>query len=104
MVMLRYPHTTPIKDILALMRIKNRLYHLPFHLCDFTPQSMHRALEKTGFAEIKTVIGGFTAPPNLLGRWSGIVFGNLAEMLHRLSGEKIMLPGVSKTTIARKVA
>jgi 2-polyprenyl-3-methyl-5-hydroxy-6-metoxy-1,4-benzoquinol methylase len=104
MVVLRYPHTTPIKDILALMRIKNHLYHLPFHLCDFTPKSMHRALEKTGFAEIKTVIGGFTAPPNLVGRWSGIVFGNLAEILHRLSGGKIMLPGVSKTTIARKAA
>jgi ubiquinone/menaquinone biosynthesis C-methylase UbiE len=104
MVMLRYPHTTPIKDILALMRIKNRLYHLPFHLCDFTPQTIRRALENVGFVEVKTVIGGFTAPPNPVGYWAGMIFGNLAELCLTLSGGHVMLPGVSKTTIARKVA
>jgi len=102
MIVLRYPHTTPIKDILSFMRIKNYLYHLPFHLCDFSPTSMRRALAKAGFARIKTVVGGFTAPPHLAGQWAGIIFGNLAEILSQLSGGKIMLPGVSKTTIARK--
>ena len=102
MILLRYPHTTPIKDILSFMRKKNNLYHLPFHLCDFSPATMHRALEKAGFTKIKTVVGGFTIPTHLAGRWSGIIFGNLAEMLYHLSGGSIMLPGVSKTTIARK--
>jgi SAM-dependent methyltransferase len=102
MILLRYPHTTPIKDILSLMRIKNHLYHLPFHLCDFTPQTIRRALENVGFAEVKTVIGGFTAPPNPVGYWAGMIFGNLAELCSTLSGGHIMLPGVSKTTIARK--
>jgi len=103
MIVLRYPHTTPIKDILSIMRIKNRLYHLPFHLSDFSPTSMRRALAKAGFAQIKTVVGGFTAPPHPSGQWAGIIFGNLAEMVYQLSGGNIMLPGVSKTTIARKV-
>jgi SAM-dependent methyltransferase len=103
MIVLRYPHTTPIKTILSLMRVNNRLYHLPFHLSDFSPQSMRRALAKVGFAQIKTVVGGFTCPPNLAGRWAGIIFGNLAEMVYQLSGGSIILPGVSKTTIARKV-
>ena len=103
MLLLRYPHTTPIKDILSFMRLNNNLYHLPFHLCDFSPTSMHRALEKVGFTKIETVVGGFTTPSSLAGQLSGITFGNLAEMLYHLSGGRIMLPGVSKTTIARKV-
>jgi SAM-dependent methyltransferase len=102
MIVLRYPHTTPIKTILSLIRIKNRLYHLPFHLSDFSPTSMRRALAMTGFARIKTVAGAFTAPPQPAGQWAGIIFGNLAEILSQLSGGYIMLPGVSKTTIARK--
>jgi 2-polyprenyl-3-methyl-5-hydroxy-6-metoxy-1,4-benzoquinol methylase len=102
-ILLRYPHTTPIKDILSLMRIENHLYHLPYHLCDFSPASLHRALATTGFARIKTVIGGFTAPPHPTGQWAGIIFGNLAEIVYQVSGGIIILPGVSKTTIARKV-
>ena len=102
MLVLRYPHTSPIKDILSIMGIKNRLYHLPFHLCDFSPESMRRALEHAGFVKIKTVIGGFTAPANFAGRWAGICFGNLAELCSAVSGGMITLPGVSKTTIARK--
>lgn len=103
MILVRYPHTTPIKDILSFMRIRNNLYHLPFHLSDFSPRIMRRALEKKGFAGIKTVIGGFTTPSNLKGKWAGFIFGNLAETVYRLSRGRILLPGVSKTTIARKV-
>ncbi len=103
MVLLRYPHTTPLKDILSLLRIKNQRYHLPFHLSDFSPETMSRALKKVGFNNIKTFVGGFTSPPNLAGKLGGLFFGNLAEILHQLSWGNIMLPGVSKTTIARKV-
>jgi SAM-dependent methyltransferase len=104
MILLRYPHTTPIKNILSIMRIKNYLYHLPFHLSDFSPKTMHRALAEVGFIQIKTVVGGFTCPSYPAGHWAGIIFGNLAGILSQLSRGKIMLPGVSKTTIARKVA
>jgi SAM-dependent methyltransferase len=103
MILVRYPHTTPIKDILSLMRIKNDLYHLPFHLSDFSPRTMRSALEQTGFTKIATTIGGVTAPSNPAGKWGGLVFGTLAEGLCRLSRGTILLPGVSKTTIAQKV-
>lgn len=103
MILVRYPHTTPIKDILSLMRIKNSLYHLPFHLSDFSPRTISRALEQTGFTKIATAIGGFTVPTKLKGRLAGLIFGNLAETLYQLSRGRILLPGVSKTTIARKV-
>jgi 2-polyprenyl-3-methyl-5-hydroxy-6-metoxy-1,4-benzoquinol methylase len=103
MILVRYPHTTPIKDILSLMRIKNDLYHLPFHLSDFSPLTMRTALERAGFTKIKTVIGGFTAPSNRPGKWAGLIFGNMAEILCQVSRGKVLLPGVSKTTIARKV-
>jgi len=102
MILLRYPHTTPIKAILSLMRIRNRLYHLPFHLSDFSPRTMRRALEQSEFRGIETVIGGFTAPGNSAGKWAGLVFGTLAEVICQLSRGRILLPGVSKTTIARK--
>lgn len=102
MILLRYPHTTPIKAILSLMRIRNRLYHLPFHLSDFSPRTMRRALEQSEFRGIETVIGGFTAPANSAGKWAGLVFGTLAEVICQLSRGRILLPGVSKTTIARK--
>jgi len=102
MVLLRYPHTTPIKAILSFMRVRNRLYHLPFHLSDFSPRTMRRALEQSEFKGIETVIGGFTAPANSAGKWAGLVFGTLAEVICHLTGGKILLPGVSKTTIARK--
>jgi len=102
MILLRYPHTTPIKAILSLMRIRNRLYHLPFHLSDFSPRTMRRALEQSEFRGIETVIGGFTAPANSAGKWAGLVFGTLAEVICQLSRGRIFLPGVSKTTIARK--
>ena len=102
MILLRYPHTTPIKTILSLMRVKNRLYHLPFHLSDFSPHTIRRALDETGFIKIKTVIGGFTAPADSAGKWAGLVFGNVAEVIRYLSRGRILLPGVSKTTIARK--
>jgi 2-polyprenyl-3-methyl-5-hydroxy-6-metoxy-1,4-benzoquinol methylase len=102
-ILVRYPHTTPIKDVLSLMRIKNNLYHLPFHLSDFSPRTIRTALSKAGFKSIKTFVGGFTIPSNLTGKWAGLIFGNLAEALYQLSRGRILLPGVSKTTIARKV-
>jgi 2-polyprenyl-3-methyl-5-hydroxy-6-metoxy-1,4-benzoquinol methylase len=102
LILVRYPHTTPIKTVLSFMRIKNDLYHLPFHLSDFSPRTMHTALGRTGFEGIETVTGGFTAPRKLTGRLAGLLFGNLARILCRLSRGRVLLPGVSKTTIARK--
>lgn len=101
-ILARYPHTTPIKDILALIGIRNRLYQLPYHICDFSPTTMHKAMKEAGFCEVVTVVGGYTSPADVWGRWGGRIFGCLAEILYRLTSGRVLLPGVSKTTLARK--
>lgn len=101
-VLLRYPHTTPIKNILSLLGIKKHLYHLPFHMSDFSPKTMGISLKKAGFQQTKTFIGGFTAHPDFSARVTGVFFSTMAEFLYAISWGWILLPGVSKTTVAQK--
>jgi hypothetical protein len=78
------------------------LYHTPYHLYDFSPETMRRLLGQTGFEEIQTVVGGHTTPTARIGRWASVTSGKLAEAVEGISRGRILLPGVSKTTIARK--
>jgi SAM-dependent methyltransferase len=103
LLLLRYPHTTPIKNLLKLFGIKNRLYDLPAHLSDFSPKVIQRCLEKIGFGNCRHLIGGYTLPSDLGKRTASLLFGNLSEALFYLSLGKILLPGVSKTIIAFKM-
>jgi SAM-dependent methyltransferase len=102
LLLLRYPHTTPIKNLLHFFGIKNRLYDLPAHLCDFSPEMIQQCLERIGFEKCQHLIGGCTLPSNLKKRTSSILFGGFAEVLFYLSLKKILLPGVSKTILAFK--
>lgn len=102
LVLVRWPHTTPIVQILGLLSKKLDLYHTPYHLYDFSPKTMGMILAKTGFNSVETMIGGHTRPTGRIGRWSSIIFGRLSDFLYNLSGGKMLLPGVSKTTIAFK--
>jgi SAM-dependent methyltransferase len=101
-LLLRYPHTTPIKNVLRFFRVENRLYDLPAHLSDFSPRIIQRCLEKMGFGECHHLIGGYTLPNDLKKRTASVLFGSLSEYLFLLSGKKILLPGVSKTVLAFK--
>lgn len=101
-LLLRYPHTTPIKNLLRFFGIQNRLYDLPAHLSDFSPEMIERCLEKVGFKTWKHLIGGHTFPEGLGKRWVCSFFGNLSEVLFYLSGKRVLLPGVSKTVLAFK--
>jgi SAM-dependent methyltransferase len=65
LLLLRYPHTTPIKNLLRLLGIENRLYDLPAHLSDFSPETVQRLLERVGFDSCEHFIGGYTLPDNL---------------------------------------
>lgn len=102
MLLLRYPHTSPIKNVLQFLGIRNRLYDLPAHLSDFSPEMIQRCLEKVGFKTWKHLIGGHTFPKELGKRWASSFFGNLSEVLFYLSKERVLLPGVSKTVLAFK--
>ena len=101
-LLLRYPHTTPIKNLLHALGIRNRLYDLPAHLSDFSPGMIEQCLEKTGFPRCRHSMGGYTLPEGVGKRLVTSLFGNLAEGLFFLSGGKILLPGVSKTVLAYK--
>ena len=102
LLLLRYPHTTPIKNVLRFFRIENRLYDLPAHLSDFSPRVIQRCLEKTGFGKCHHLIGGYTLPHDLKKRTASVLFGSVSELLFSLSGKKFLLPGVSKTVLAFK--
>ncbi len=101
-VLLRWPHTTPVVNILGPLSKKLDLYHTPYHLYDFSPKTIEKMLFLAGFKSVKTIISGHTMPSDRLGRWSSMLFGQLSNVLFCLSKGKILLPGISKTTVAFK--
>jgi 2-polyprenyl-3-methyl-5-hydroxy-6-metoxy-1,4-benzoquinol methylase len=102
LVLIRYPHTTPIKNFLALLRIPNTLYDAPYHLSDFSPKTMKKFLHKAGFTGCQSFIGGYTLPAHFSSRIASRFFGSISEGLFCLSGSRLLFPGVSKTAMARK--
>jgi SAM-dependent methyltransferase len=100
LVVLRWPHTTPLARVLKPWAESLRLYQAPSHLFDFTPRTIARLLTDLGFAEIQTVIGGWTQPENRGARLAASLFGRIGDGLARLSRGRWLLPGVSKTTLA----
>lgn len=102
LLLVRYPETTPIKNLLRFLGIQNRLYDLPAHLADFSPKTIQECLRKVGFKKWRHLIGGYTLPRDLGKRFASIFFGNLAEGIYYLSLGKCLFPGVSKTVLAFK--
>ncbi len=102
LLLLRWPHTTPIVRLLGPLAKGLDLYHTPYHLFDFSPATLKTLLKLTGFREIETRIGGYTRPPDRMGRWCSAFFGRFGEALWGATGGWVLLPGVSKTTLAKK--
>jgi len=102
LLLLRYPHTTPIKNFLRFLGIENRLYDLPAHLSDFSPEMIQRCMEKAGFKDCRHFIGGYTIPKEQGKKIASAIFGNLSEAFFHLSGQKFLFPGVSKTVLGFK--
>jgi 2-polyprenyl-3-methyl-5-hydroxy-6-metoxy-1,4-benzoquinol methylase len=102
LVLLRWPHSTPIVKLLGSLSRKLDLYHTPYHIYDFSPKTIERLLNQTGFSRVKTLIAGHTLPSSRPSRWSSIAFGHLGALLCSLSSGSILLPGVSKMTLAFK--
>jgi len=102
LLLVRVPHTTPIAKILKIFNIPNKLYDAPSHLSDFSPRTIKQLLKKVRFKNIRTTIGGMTYPASLAERYSSCFFGTLATFLDKVTVGRYLLPGVSKTTIAKK--
>lgn len=102
LLLLRYPHTTPIKNFLRFFSIRNRLYDLPAHLSDFSPGMIQHCVERIGFGKCQHKLGGHTLPKSFGKRIMASFFGNLSEVLFYLSMGKFLFPGVSKTILAYK--
>jgi len=101
-VLVRWPHSTPVVRVLGPFARYCDVYHTPYHLYDFTPAAMQRMMIEAGFKDIHTVIGGYTRPAIKFHRYASIVFSRLAETLYHISGGRFLFPGVSKTTLDRK--
>jgi 2-polyprenyl-3-methyl-5-hydroxy-6-metoxy-1,4-benzoquinol methylase len=102
LILIRWPHTTPVVKILGPLSKKLDLYHTPYHLYDFSPKTIEKMLLITGFKSVETIISGHTMPSDRLKRWSSMVFGKLGDILFYFSKGKILLPGISKITLAFK--
>ncbi|MBW2144063.1 MAG: class I SAM-dependent methyltransferase [Deltaproteobacteria bacterium] len=103
-VLVRWPHSTPIVRLLGPLSKKLDLYHTPYHLYDFSPRTIRTLLTSAFFGQIRTAVGGHTLPDAGLNRWTSIITGVIGEIFFRVSGGRILIPGVSKTTTARKPA
>jgi SAM-dependent methyltransferase len=101
-LLLRWPHTTPIIRLLGPFSRLLDLYHTPFHLFDFSKPFIEKQLVTIGFIDVKTIVCGRTKPTSSLGRVSSLIFGGAGEWLSRASQGRWLIPGVSKTTMAYK--
>ena len=102
MLLIRVPHTTPIVRLLAPFGLGGGLYDAPFHLYDFSPTVLCEMLRRTGFEGIRTFPGQPTIPAHLGPRLASSFFGAIALGLHAATQGTVLLPGVSKSTMARK--
>ena len=101
-LLVRVPDTTPIVRLLSPFGLGDGLYDPPFHLFDFPPRVLAMMLAGAGFVKIRTFPGRNTIPPRIGPRLATMLFGALARGLFAGSGGRFLLPGASKTTIARK--
>jgi SAM-dependent methyltransferase len=100
LLIVRVPHTTPIVRALAALNIKNNLYDAPFHLYDFSPDTLRRILALAGFTSVGIMPGAPTVPHVLAERAVSLGASGLAWLVYKTSGR--LLAGVSKSAVAVK--
>jgi len=100
--LVRVPDTTPLVKGLARLGRRTELYDLPHHLFDYSPLVLARMLRETGFTNIRQEIDAATRPSRLGPRLVSFSASLLGRLLHRVTGGRFLLPGVSKTAVAEK--
>ncbi|MGH7150354.1 MAG: class I SAM-dependent methyltransferase [Planctomycetota bacterium] len=103
-LLVRVPHTAPLKRALGWLRIPNRLYDLPAHLQDYSPAVMRRLLAGAGFAEARAFLGGATRFGGPTRKAFSALAGAGGEATFLASGGRWILPGLSYSVLARKPA
>jgi hypothetical protein len=93
---------TPIVRLLAPFGLGGALFDPPFHLYDFSPAVLHTLLRRAGYAGLRAFPGEPTVPARLGARVAAVLFGRLAIGIHALTRGAVLLPGVSKSTMAQK--
>jgi 2-polyprenyl-3-methyl-5-hydroxy-6-metoxy-1,4-benzoquinol methylase len=99
---LRFPDTTPLKNLMGRLGIANSLHDSPFHVLDFSPAAMRSTLERVGFAETMIRVGGFTIPRSRRDRALGAIPAIAGQALDVATGGRLLLPGLSKVATARR--
>ena len=102
LLLLRWPHTAPIARMLRPWSKRMKLYQAPSHLFDFSPVTIYKILDQLDFRDIRTTVCGWTKPVNKGAHLAAWCFGSLGEKLAKISRDRLLLPGVSKTTLARR--
>jgi len=102
LLLLRWPHTAPVARVLRPWVKQMRLYQAPSHLFDFSPVTIYKILDQLDFREIRTTICGWTRPMEKGAHLAAWFFGSLGEKLAKATGDRLLVPGVSKTTLARR--
>lgn len=99
LLVLRWPHTAPI-TLLTRPFYDFKLHDCPSHLSDFSVSTIRKLLLRNGFVSVQTCIGGYTAPKKA--KKLTAFFGNASLFLEKISDGALLIPGVSKTTLAIK--
>ena len=102
LIFLRWPHSTPLARLGDAFGVSHDLYHAPWHLSDFTPATMERALADCGFRQATTRTFGGTATHGALATLVSRGAAALSDLLELATAAKCHLPGVSKTTFGWK--
>ena len=90
LLLLRWPHSTPIVRLLGPFSRFLDLYHTPYHLFDLSKPFIEKQLTTIGFIDIKTIICGKTRAGFQTGK--GLFFD-----FRR--GRGMALPGQSRTLV-----
>ncbi|MBF0555938.1 MAG: methyltransferase domain-containing protein [Nitrospirae bacterium] len=100
LLILRVPHTTPVVKALSAFNIKNNLYDAPFHLYDFSPETLRLILTLSGFSSILITPGAPTVPHVFAEMLVSRAASTAARLIYKTSG--LLIGGVSKSATAVK--
>ena len=99
-IVLRYPNTSPLLMFSGALARRLRLMQAPSHLYDYNGKSMHLLLDKAGYKSHQTTLNTNTRPAHIAKRLISCYIGFLSILLARLTKNRLLLPGYSRTTFA----